>query len=64
MSLEPHDKIKYYNFWDKKHKIYGIAYVKKGFEAFLHRHKEPEIYYFLWGSGQLKIDDNIYNKVS
>ena len=47
----------FYNFIDSNNSIYGIAIIKKGFEAFLHKHVEPETYYFIWGKGVLNIDN-------
>ena len=38
------DKLSYINIMDTADKVYGIAYVKKGFKAQLHFHKEPETY--------------------
>ena len=43
------DNISYINITDTRDKVYGIAYVKKGFKAQLHFHKEPEVYYFIYG---------------
>ena len=55
------DNISYINITDTRDKVYGIAYVKKGFKAQLHFHKEPEVYYFIYGSGKLAIEDQLYN---
>ena len=46
------DKLSYINIVDTIDKVYGIAYVKKGFKAQLHFHKEPETYFFIYGSGR------------
>ena len=53
------DKLSYINIADTADKVYGIAYVKKGFKAQLHFHKEPETYFFIYGSGKLYIKDRI-----
>ena len=51
--------IKWYNIFDSEKYIYGIAYIKKGFKAYLHNHAEKEIYYILEGTGKLFIDNKI-----
>ena len=53
------EKIKWFNFYDGKNGIYGIAYVEKGFNAQLHFHNEPEYYYFLYGKGKVYINGKI-----
>ena len=51
------DKIWYKNIINKENGVLGICLVEKGFEAYLHRHKEAEIYFFLYGEGRTFFDN-------
>lgn len=59
MSIEPTKKLKWCNIIDNKNLVLGIALIKRGFVAQLHKHKEAENYYFLYGIGRLAIDKKI-----
>ena len=48
------------NYQNDNDNIWGYALVHKGFNAFLHKHKESETYYFIYGTGKLYIDGYIY----
>ena len=48
------------NYENNEKNIWGYALVYKGFNAFLHKHKEAETYYFIYGIGKLYIDGYIY----
>ena len=56
MSLVKTNKLRWINLLDTSWGIIGITLVKRGFEANLHRHKEEEVYFFLWGTGKLYLD--------
>lgn len=51
------DKIWYKNIINRKSHVLGICVVKKGFDAYLHQHKEDEVYYFLYGVGRTYFDN-------
>ena len=51
------DKIWYKNIINKENGVLGICLVEKGFEAYLHQHKEMEIYFFLYGEGRTFFDN-------
>ncbi len=48
------------NYENNEKNIWGYGLVYKGFDAFLHKHKEAETYYFIYGVGKLYIDGYIY----
>ena len=52
-------KLQFKRFIDSSYGVLGICIVRKGFEAYLHRHLEVETYYFVYGKGKLQIGDNI-----
>ena len=47
--------IQFWNFWDSASSVWGLALVRRGFEAYLHRHEEDETYYVLWGTARLSV---------
>lgn len=48
-------KLKFCNFFNTKKNIIGIGLYRKGFEAYIHQHKQAETYYLLWGKAKLQI---------
>lgn len=52
-------KLQFKRFIDSKYGVFGICVVRKGFEAYLHRHLEVETYYFMYGTGKLQIGDDV-----
>lgn len=58
MSLIKTNKLTWFNIVDLPYLVVGFAIVKKGFIAQLHRHKEEENYYFVHGTGKLKIGND------
>ena len=59
MNFPQSNSFRYYNFIDSEYNIYGIAKIKKGCDSYLHWHKEPEIYYILYGSCEMILDDTV-----
>jgi len=53
------DNIYWKNFIDTENEVKGIAIVKKGFKAKLHKHEELEEYHFIYGKGKLYKDGKI-----
>ncbi len=51
------DKIWYKNIINQENGVLGICVVEKGYEAYLHHHKEEEVYFFLYGKGRTFFDD-------
>lgn len=59
MSRHETEKLQWWNLKDEKDGIVGVCIVKNGFEAELHKHREPETYHFLYGVGKLYIRDEV-----
>lgn len=59
MSLVETDKLRWCNIIDSKKWVLGVALVKRGFVAQLHRHSEAENYYFIWGTGRMQVGDKV-----
>ena len=51
------DKIWYKNLINKKKGVLGICLVEKGYKAYLHKHKQDEVYFFLYGTGRTFFDN-------
>ena len=64
MSIEADDKLKWINLWDSPSGVWGLAYVKHGFNAQLHSHNEEEIYYFLYGEGEFALGNKKINIIA
>ena len=64
MSQEDTSFLKAYKFWDSGTSVSGLAYVKHGFKAELHWHAEDEIYYFLYGEGEMRLGDKVLHVVA
>ena len=59
MSKTNTPKLKWWNFYDSKHGVYGIAYISKNFKAELHKHPVKETYFILHGKAKMSINDKI-----
>ena len=55
MAKFPTSKLYFYNFLNTKKNIIGVGLYRKGFDAYIHHHKQAETYYLLWGHAKLQI---------
>lgn len=55
MSIANTDNLRWLNIVNTPCRVVGVALVKRGFVAQLHRHAESETYYILWGIGHMMI---------
>jgi hypothetical protein len=64
MSVEESSLLRWINVWDNGISVWGLALVKNGFKAELHRHQEDETYYFIFGEGKMRLGDQLLRCVA